>query len=395
MKIAGIIAEYDPFHSGHAYHIKATRAMGATHIAVVISGSFTQRGEPAMLPKWQRAEMALAGGADLVLELPLPWSMAPAERFAEGGVAILSALGCVSVLSFGSECGDIQQLSSVAAALDTDNHRRLLKKSMQAGLSYAAARQAAIETELGSDMAMLLGSANNTLGIEYIRAIRRLHTNIEPCTVQRIGAQHNAVAAAETASASHLRKLIRANMVAQATRYMPDSAADLLQKALKSGCAPADPSRLHTALLAKLRSMSASEIAALPYLSEGLENRLHREIINAGTVEELLSSINTRRYPAARLRRILWASLLGLPAKPPCPTPPYIRLLGMNERGRQILSAASPTLPIISNARQMKRLFEDAQMIFRMERRAGDLHALTLPTPLPCGTDLTTRLIVK
>lgn len=144
---------------------------GCTHVAVVLSGAFTQRGEPALLPKWQRAEMALACGADLVLELPVPWAMAPAELFASGGVAVLRALGCISVLSFGSECGDAGRLQVIAQALDSPAHRAALRQALRTGLPYAAARQAAVAGQLGDQEAALLASPNNTLGIEYLRAI--------------------------------------------------------------------------------------------------------------------------------------------------------------------------------------------------------------------------------
>ncbi len=393
MKIAGIIAEYDPFHKGHAHHIAATRAAGATHIVAIISGSFTQRGEPASMTKWQRTEMALSGGVDLVIELPLPWAMAPAERFAEGGVSLLAALGCVDTLSFGSERGDITALEELAETIDSPEHRRLLLHYLGNGLSYAAARQAAVQEQLGDEAAALLSGANNTLGVEYIRAIRRLHASLSLFTIPRLGAAHNAGAVAETASASHLRRLIREGKAEEAFCYMPEAAAAIAQKALVANYSPADAGRLHSAVLAKLRSMSTEELAALPYLSEGLENRLAKAIATTGNLPELLEAVGTRRYPTARLRRIVWAALLGLPAHLPYRLPPYIRLLGLNDRGKEILATAQPALPILSAARQVNTLSKEAQALFRLECRASDLHALTLPTPLPCGTDMTTKMV--
>lgn len=393
MNIAGIVAEYDPFHKGHAYHIAATREAGATHIVAVISGAFTQRGEPAMLTKWQRAAMALSAGADLVVENPLPWAMAPAERFAEGGIAILGSLGCVDMLSFGSECGDTEALSALATHLDSPEHRQQLRECLSTGLSYAAARQAAVEARLGQKSAALLAGANNTLGLEYIRAIRRQGVAMSPFTVPRKGAEHNATEAAETASASFLRQCIREDALTKALAYVPANAGEILKTALAQGQAPADSTNLENAILAKLRSMSTQEIGELPYLSEGLENRLYQASRTAQTLEELMAAVRTKRYPAARLRRILWAALLGLPRRLSYRTPPYIRLLGFNVRGEEILAAARPHLPIVSNARQISRLPDSAQKLFQLECRASDLHALLMPNPLPCGTDLTTKIV--
>lgn len=393
MRAAGIIAEYDPFHNGHARHIAAVRAAGCTHVAVVLSGAFTQRGEPALLPKWQRAEMALACGADLVLELPVPWAMAPAELFAGGGVAMLRALGCISVLSFGSECGDAGRLQAVAQALDSPAHRVALRQALRTGLPYAAARQAAVAGQLGDQEAALLASPNNTLGIEYLRAITRQQAPFSVLTIPRQGAGHGQPASDGIASAGWLRSRIRAGETAAAVACMPAPAAAILQQALAAGQTPADPTRLETAMLARLRTLSPPELAALPYLSEGLEHRLTRAVRSAGSLPELLTALRTRRYPEARLRRILWSALLGIPPELPHRLPPYIRLLGLNARGQELLAAAHPTLPLLSGARQLRTLPPQAQQVFALEQRASDLYALTLPRPQPCGTDLTTRLL--
>lgn len=396
MRITGIIAEYDPFHNGHATHIAAARAAGATHIAVTISGSFTQRGEPAALTKWARAEMALAGGADLVLETPLPWAMAPAEVFAVGGVTTLQALGCVDTLSFGSECGDAASLTAVAHAIDDPACQMLLREEMASGVPYAVALQSAVGSLLGDEIAALLESANNTLGIEYIRATARLGATWQLHTITRTGAAHNAdTAAGNIASASLIRNHLRAGQAAEATQYMPAETASILMREIADGHAPADAHRLEYALLARLRTMSEDEFAALPYLSEGLENRLQKAVQTADSYDALLTAIKTKRYPAARLRRILWAALCGITADMPSATPPYIRVLAMNERGREILAAAAPTLPLISTRRHIDALSPDAQAIWAVEQRATDLYALTLPHPLPCGADLTTKIITK
>ncbi len=393
MRIGGIIAEYDPFHNGHKAHIDSLRAAGATHVVAVLSGSFTQRGEPAALTKFDRARMAIAGGVDLVLENPLPFAMAPAERFATGGVGILQALGCVDILSFGSECGETAPLEQLAALMDTPAYIAALRDALDSGIPYAAASETAVTQCGDKSLAALLATPNNTLGLEYIRATRRLNANFCFHTLARVGAPHNATAGiGSITSASHIRALLYEGQPNKALAYIPASAKPILHDALNNGHAPANSDRLHTALLARLRSMLESDFAHLPYISEGLDNRLYRASRTTGSYRELLESLQTKRYPLARLRRILWAALLGLPPEETFPCPAYIRVLAMNDRGREILAAATPTLPLLTRAAQIPSLSADAQAMLALEERATDLHALTLPRPLPCGTDWTNKL---
>ena len=393
MRITGIIAEYDPFHNGHKAHIDSARTDGATHIAAVISGSFTQRGEPALMTKFDRAKMALANGVDLVLENPLPFAMASAERFAFGGVHILHALGCVDTLSFGSECGDINALCKLAALTDTADYTQALKNALSDGIPYAAARQRAAKECKANGLAAVLDAPNNTLGLEYIRAATKIGADFDFHTLKRVGAAHNATDITDNiASASQLRALIRNGQVEQAAALMPQGAADILHTAYADGRIAVNTDILEHALLAGLRLMTLADFAALPYISEGLENRLYQASRTAGNFDELLDTLKTRRYPAARLRRILWAALLGMPNEATFQAPPYIRVLAMNERGREILSAAAPTLPILTRAAQVPDLSSEGQALFSLECRATDLHALALKKPLSCGTDLTNKI---
>ncbi len=393
MLIGGVIAEYDPFHNGHKAHINSLRAAGATHIVAVISGAFTQRGEPAALTKFDRTQLALAGGIDLVLENPLPFAMASAERFATGGVKVLSALGCVDTLSFGSECGDADALCRLAALMETPAYTAALHRALSDGSAYAAASESAAQCGGDKTLAALLSRPNNTLGLEYIRAAQRLKTSFTFHTTTRVGVAHNAQNhAGNIASASHIRALLHTKSIDDVLAFLPSSSIILLQEILAGGRAPADSATLENALLAHLRTMSLDAFAALPYISEGLDNRLYQASRTAGSYAELLSTVKTRRYPAARLRRILWAALLGMPKESVFPQPLYIRVLGMNDRGREILAAAKPTLPILTRAAQISTLSANAQTMIALEERATNLHALTLPVPLPCGTDWTNKL---
>lgn len=399
MRIAGIIAEYDPFHKGHAAHIAATRAengSNATHIITVISGNFTQRGEPALISKFRRAEMALANGADLVLELPIPWAMAPAESFAAGGIAILKALGCVDLISFGSECGDIAQLQQLAALSSTPEYQECLRQILSTGVPYAAAGQLAATQLLGEKLANHLATPNNTLGIEYIRAAMLQKANFGFFTLQRQGALHNDNAPNQgIAAASLIRKLIRDNDIQTAAQYMPQATNDRLIGDIEEGKTAVCLQKLQDALLAQLRRMDEAAFSELPWLSEGLENRLYRASRTAIDYPTLLEDAKTRRYPMARLRRVLWSALIGLTADDCTGLPPYIRVLGMNSRGREILSVASPTLPLLTRTSQLKELDERCRRVFMLECTATDLHALCMAQPDPCGMDHTHKMIVK
>lgn len=399
MRIAGIIAEYDPFHKGHAAHIAATRAENggnATHVVTVISGNFTQRGEPALLSKFRRAEMALASGADLVLELPLPWAMSPAETFARGGVAVLDALGCVDLLSFGSECGDVNALRQLADLPKHPKYQETLLHALADGVPYAVAGQAAATALLGDQVAVHLSTPNNTLGIEYIRAAAERNGNWDFYTLQRQGALHHETAPNQGfAAASLLRRWIREGRIEQASDYMPSGAAPLLIDAHTNGKTATSTDALETALLARLRTMTSQDFTSLPWLSEGLENRLYRASRTATNYTDLLAELKTRRYPMARLRRVLWAALLGLTADDCAGSPPYIRVLAMNQRGREILNVATPKLPLLTRTSQLDALDDRCRRIFALECTATDLHALCMGAPDPCGTDHTQKLIVK
>lgn len=393
--VAAIIAEYNPFHNGHAWHIARTRALtGAETVVVIMNGNFVQRGEPAICDKFSRTRMALAGGADLVLELPLPFACATAETFARGGVGVADALGCVDVLSFGTECGDLTRLSAAADAVDDEALRPSLESLLAQGKSFAAARTEAVRGLYGDDTAELLCLPNNTLAVEYLRALRRLDSSIRPIGIQREGVMHDSHATAgEFASATALRRMLREGNVEETAIFMPPAAHSLLLSEAASGRTPAAFARCERAVLARLRSMSREQFAALPDISEGLENRLYEAVRTADSLEALYTAVKCKRYSHARVRRLVLSAFLGLRAAHASRLP-YLRLLGMNARGRALLSAAKPSLPLLSSFRQVQTLPPDAQNIYRLECHADDLWALMPPAVLPCGADMTTKLIV-
>ncbi len=395
MKVIGIAAEYNPFHSGHAYLIERAKAAdggAATHVVAVMSGHFVQRGAPAILPKAERVKMALAGGADAVIELPTPWALSSAEGFARGCVSLLEALGCVDEMAFGSECGDADRLTKAATLMDSERFGELLRYRMAGGISYPEAQRKALAEIAGDSLASLLDSPNNTLGIEYIRAMK----TIKPYTVKRAGVDHDDLIPLDGyASASLLRKMLAAGRVGEAGRFMPADCRPIVTEAGENGFCPAEETRAERALLYRLRQMSAQELAALPAVSEGLENRLYEAAREATSYADLVARIKTKRYPQTRVQRLLWNAYLGVTAQDAAGLPPYIRVLGVSEKGLDVVRAAREVrrLPVVTRASQVETLSPEAKRIWELETAAADAYALTLPTPFPCGREYTVGLV--
>ena len=390
MSTAGIVAEYNPFHNGHAYHIARTRENGASAVVCVMSSWFVQRGETALMHPNARARMALMNGADLVVSLPVPWACAAAQTFARGAVGLLDAMGCVDTLSFGSECADIGLLRAASRAVDDYTVRESMRANLLSGVSFASARQRAV-----ARVASVLSSPNDTLAVEYIRAIDTLKSELAPFAVRREGAGHDSGEAVNSfASASLIRSRVRAGE--GFADLMPENAAAILKAEIEAGRAPAGINALEKAVLACLRVSTPERIAAVPDISEGLENRIYSASRSASSLEELYSLTKTKRYSHARIRRAVAALLLGIEASDCEGIPPYIRVLGFNSIGREKLRAMRSTakLPIVMRAADIKKLGERAKRISSIEERAADLFSLALPSIMPCGAEYTDEIAV-
>lgn len=384
MQLAVIIAEYNPFHNGHAHHIAYTKAAGATHIAVVMSGNFVQRGGPAFLEKRVRAKAALASGADLILELPLPYAMSAAEHFAYGGVALANALGCAKWLSFGCETADLELFDRAVQFLDTPQLAEALTVPLQQGLTFAAARDTALRKLGQPALADLLRHPNNTLAVAYLQQLKNQAANLQPLPVPRKGADHDSTAAVQAmASASLLRQ-----MKAWEDRipYMPQKAFEIC-----SGALEIDPVRLEGAVLARLRTLQESDFSALPDCSEGIENRFYHAVRKGRSIQEILELAKTKRYTMARLRRLLYSAFIGIEKGLCQAPPPYLRILGANAGGLEVLSQMKHTakLPISHSLLQLQRQGTTAEAFALLEARAADLYQSCLTKPGPCGLDYT------
>lgn len=374
--VIGIVCEFDPLHRGHARLLSHARALGADTVVCAMSGSFTQRGSFAALSKTARAEMAIRCGADLVLELPTLWAMSPAENFARGGVQLLTLAGADALL-FGSECGDLPALQRLAACLDSPAFSAALAAAPDEGDTFAARRQSVAAALLDSDTASLLQSPNNTLAVEYLRALRHIGSPAVPYTLRRAGAAHDGAPDGDTASASYLRTLLRQGRGEEAAAFMPPPAADVLRREL-SAHRLTDEALCQRAILSRLRTMTAEDWQTYDPGGEGLCRRMHRAAATACTVEELLTAAKTKRYPLSRLRRMVLAAYLHLPPVPP--EVPYLRVLAATPSGRAHLRALRDSgAPVLTKPADVAALGASAASLFALESRCTDLYVLSRP----------------
>lgn len=389
MKVAGIIAEFNPFHNGHALLVQKAREAGYTHVVAVMSGNFVQRGEPAVFHHSVRTKAALENGVDLVLQLPGVYAMSGAQSFARAGAEILNGFGCVDSIVFGSECGDTDLLSQTADAVYGEEIKPLLSEELAKGISFASARENALKA-INPMFADVIKSPNNILGVEYIAALKRLESTINPVTFERVGAAHDSdEASGDIAGASLIRELIRSKKEWQ--KLVPESA-----KEIYSDADIADIKRIENAVLYKIRTVSAEELSKVPDVSEGIENRILSAAKQARSLEELYSLAKTKRYSHARIRRIIWNCLLGVTADDLDLPVPYIRISGFNKKGAELIKTAKETanLLVISRPADLSKLGEAAQRVFSLECTAGDIYALCTENPDVCGTEKSLRPVI-
>lgn len=370
MKVCGIIAEYDPFHRGHLYHLETARSLsGADYVVCVLSAAFLQRGAPALFPVRTRARMALAAGADAVFALPVSFSVSDAERFALGGVSLLHALGVVNSLAFGCETPCLSTLSAAADCLKDEppDYILALKRHLAAGVSHAAAQGSALADFLGLSE-KIVSSPNNALAICYLRALKKLDSPMLPLPVPRLGA-HHFFEGDGYPSASAIRKWVLDGAWSKVESAVPKTSFSLILDAAQSGtlCAP---DALDEALFYRLLSMRKIDWERLPNMSEGLENRFMNAISRAASRDALLAAVKTRRYPYARLSRTLTHALLGLEKNALPEYPSCARLLGFRQSALPLLHALrSSSIPIVSkNA--------DAAAVLEQDARAEAIRAL-------------------
>ena len=395
-RLAGIIAEYDPFHNGHAWQLQQAKALGAQRVAVAMSCGLTQRGALPLLPESVRVQAALTCGADLVFALPAPYACSGAECFARAGVQLLAAAGC-DALVFGAETPDAALLMEAARVLSGAEYRTALKARLAAGArSFAAARQAAVEAVCpGTGLAALLDKPNNNLAVEYCKAILELGASLVPIPLPRQGAGHGQAltgSEGQFASASALRTLWQSGGADAAAPYVPAEVLPLYREAFAAG-QYTDLAAAQRCQLALLRSRCAgtAPFAQVRGISEGLEHRLEAAVRSRTTHAELLDNLTSVRYPRARMRRLAMDAALDYPADAFPALPPYLHLLGAQKDALPLLKAAA--LPVSHSLARLAEQNVPCRAVVDAQLRACDFGALCRKKPEPMGGALRQKII--
>lgn len=379
--ILGIIAEYNPFHNGHLYHLKESkRKCNAKYVVAIISGNFTQRGDASIVNKFEKAKMAIENGIDMVIELPTLYSISSAENFADGAIKILNELNFITHISFGSESGNINQLNNIASILtdEPEEFSKLLKEELRKGSSFPVARQNAIEKFLNltnkNEFNKLLKSPNNILAIEYLKALKKTKSNITPITIERKNVDYYSENIVENfASSTKIRKEISenlnmytnimdinnmdinnmnmnnmdVNMDMFLNSCMPKKSYDIIKENIEKGNCIQSLKCFEDMIFYKLRSMQINEIKELPDVCEGLENVIKKASNETNSLEDLINKCKSKRYTRTRIQRILIYALLGITRQDMEMSEnvnPYIRVLAVNKNGRELLSIINKTI---------------------------------------------------
>ena len=413
-KVVGIIAEYNPFHNGHSYHIQNTKAQtGADFVVAVMTGNFTQRGNTSVINKWEKAKMALNGDADLVIELPTIYSISSAENFASGAVKILNELGIVDTISFGMEANDVSTLNNIANVLvnEPPEYKTILEHELGKGNSFPKARENALMMYLNDikRYANVVKGSNNILAIEYLKALKKQKSSIVPFGVKREKVYYNSTKIIdEYASATGIRNLLLHNQLEEVRKVVPAKSYSILLNNLRQGTYVLDIIAYNDEIIYKLRSMTVKQIANLPDVSEGLEYLIKDVSNKTNNLIELINGIKSKRYTQTRIQRILLYALLGITKKDmemSKKITPYIRVLGCSEKGKILLSQINSKAKVITSLKKYevsnknKRFCIGKQKalnrILEIDKTATDIYTIGYKKDSKAGLDYTKGLILQ
>ncbi|QUH26243.1 nucleotidyltransferase [Serpentinicella alkaliphila] len=397
MKILGLVTEYNPFHNGHLYHLNQSKEItGATHTIAVMSGNFLQRGEPALIHKWARAEMAVRCGVDLVIELPTIFACSTAELFALGSVSLLNELNAVNYICFGSESGNLKLLNDIAHIIvnSSKEYNEKIKYFLSEGMSFPVARSLSIIEYLKTsktlnkeeifELEQIIKSPNNILAIEYLKALIKRNSPITPYTITRIKAGYHSLSLEESiASATAIREHInKYNSLDKIESVMPDASFRMLHDLFKEQIGPISTMDMSQSIMTILRREDPTNLKRFFDVTEGLENKLHTSSLQTESLEELYSSVKSKRYTTTRIQRICMHILLNLTKdmvekygqKPP----PYARILAFNNKGRDILRLCNKqsNIPLINKVSLFKPETLMQEELLKLDIRATNIYSL-------------------
>lgn len=407
-KVLGIVAEYNPFHNGHLYHLeKSKHDTGSSYTIAVISGNFTQRGSTSLVDKWSKAQMALLNGVDLVIELPVLYSISSAENFAEGAIKILNSLKIVDYVAFGCETSNVSILDKFADVLykEPKEYKNILSHELHKGISYPKARENALMMYLNDirKFANVLSSPNNILGIEYMKALKKSKSIIQPVPIKRFESEYNDTTyTGNIASATAIRNIVKNGGFDILNNLVPDSTYSILMENIKVGHVVPDLSVFEKEIIYILRKMTISEIAELPDVSEGLEFAIKNTANSCNSIVEFLNIIKSKRYTTTRLQRILLYALLGITKKDILLSKkinPYVRILGFNQKGKYLISEIAKVNPRLEIITSVKR-FSDSnsnkslQVLFDKDIWATNVYTIGYEYDSWNNLDFTQKIVI-
>ena len=379
MKICAVVAEFNPFHNGHAYLLEKIRSSGYSHIVVIMSGNYVQRGEAAIFPKDARAKAALQMGANLVIELPTVKALATAEKYAFSALSIIKKLGSqISALAFGTETENFENLVKIKEILGTEIFKKEVKLQLEKGLSFAVCRENAVRNiSKNPHIANEIKNPNNILAVEYLKAMDKLGMGLDCLPVKRMEVP------GKYFSASKLREMIIQENL-DFKNYIPENLD--FNTNLK-----ASYFEMGREIICKLRSLEKSDFARLPDVSEGLENRVCSAVKKACSLPELLELAKTKRYAMARIKRMILCAFLGIDSNMASAEIPYVRVLGSDEKGFEILKNVD--FPVVTRYSDVLKLGSDAQNFFELENKFTNIYYSLTKEILPCEKEKTFKMI--
>lgn len=394
--ILGVIAEFNPFHNGHSYFIEeAKKACNADYVIAVMSGSFTQRGLPAIINKWDRTELALQNEADMVIELPTLYSVSSAENFASGGIKILKKIGIINYIAFGAETNDIKTLTDISKILSDENeeYKLKLKEELGKGLSFPKARENAIidylknnsnadkcnkklENLTEENIKQVLSKSNNILAIEYLKAMERQHFNVTPIMIKRESdnGKTNLTSATEIRKGLSDKSYVEHNLA----NYVPKDVYNKIRENIANNTYYQDLEPLSKIIIYKIRMMKTEEIANVPDVSEGLENTIKNAAFETNSINNLISKVKSKRYTETRIQRILTCILLGITKddKEMSKTiVPYVRVLGVKKDAKQLLSKI-PNAVISIKEFEDNNANENLKRMLDFDKKSSDIYSI-------------------
>lgn len=400
MKVVGLVTEYNPFHNGHLHHLNKSKEMtGCDYSVAVMSGNFLQRGEPALVDKWSRTKMAIENGVDLVIELPTVYSCQSAEYFAYSAVKILDSLGIVNHISFGSEAGDLGELNLIADILHREpiEFKNALKNKLDTGIPFPQARSEAVILFIESSSTLtakakeeikeIMSNPNNILAIEYLKALKKINSTIIPTTIKRIGAHYSSknIEGNFSSATSIRKKIFETNNISYIKGTVPSPTYNILEESYKKYGSFNRIENYNEVLTYLLRTINPKSLKKILDVDEGLENRIKRCASKFNNIDSILECINTKRYTYTRIQRILMHLLLDINEDTFLELhnlgPLYIRVLGFNQKGIEILNKAKKIacLPIITKfANYQKIESQPLHAMIEQDIKATDIYFLGL-----------------